>query len=684
MAQMIICEKPSTALKIAEALTDGKPTKKAYNKKVPYYDFEFCGKKIFVVCAVGHLYTVAEKDKKGWTYPVFDVEWKPSYEVSKESFFTKSYLLAIKKLAKESDSFVVACDWDVEGEVIGYNILHFLCKKEDAKRMQYSTTTKTDLLSSYKNVAPHIDKGLAESGITRHILDFYWGINTSRALTLSLKNAAKMFKILSTGRVQGPTLKILVEREREIKNFKPIPFWEMELLTNKIAAWHKDGKFFDKKLAEKIYEKTKGKKPVVASLKKTKFEQEPPPPFDLTALQIEAHKQLGLSPKQTLTIAQELYLASLISYPRTSSNQYPTSIDFKKILSLLKNDPDYKALAEELLRRASLKPNNGEKKDPAHPAIYVTGEMPAKMEGKEKELYDLIIRRFLATFAEPAIRETMDVEIDVNKEIFVAKGTRTAEKGWHKFYGKYAKFEEAEFPEIEEGETLQNKGINIHDKETQPSKRYNPASIIKELEKRGLGTKSTRSEIVDNLFQRNYVKSSSIEVTQLGLTIIDTLENYCPEILDEELTKQFEKDMEEIKENKKTKAEILDSARVFLTETLSHFKENEQKIGEGLAKAVRITRDEESIIGKCEKCGSNLRLLKSKKFGSWFVACSNYPNCSNTFSLPYGLPKPAGKACEACGYPQVLIIRKGKRPYPYCINKACPKKLEWQKQQNKT
>ncbi|MBI4448303.1 DNA topoisomerase I, partial [Candidatus Woesearchaeota archaeon] len=489
MAELIITEKPSTSLKIAEALAPNKFVKKVYNKKISYYELERDGKKIFIVCAVGHLYTVAEKDKKGWVYPVFDVEWKPSFEVSKDSAFTKNYLDAIKKLTKEADSFVVACDWDVEGEVIGYNILHFVCKQEDAKRMHYSTTTKIDLLRSYENVALHIDRGLAESGIARHILDFYWGINTSRALTLAVKNATKMFKILSSGRVQGPALKILADREIEITNFKPTPFWQIELITNKINAWHWADKFWDKKEAEQILKKTKGKEAKVTSLKKTQFEQMPPPPFDLTTLQTEAFKHIGLSPKQTLAAAQELYLSSLISYPRTSSNQYPETIDFKKILEELKKQPEYKELAEKLLTKKTLKPNNGEKKDPAHPAIYITGEQTTTLTGDQKKLYDLITKRFLATFSEPATRETVDLQIGVNGETFVNKGTRTIKKGWHDFYSPYAKFEEEELPKMEQGETLQNKDVMSYDKETSPPKRYNQSSLVKELEKRSLGTK---------------------------------------------------------------------------------------------------------------------------------------------------------------------------------------------------
>ncbi|MEK6816217.1 MAG: DNA topoisomerase, partial [Nanoarchaeota archaeon] len=246
MVELIITEKPSTAKKIAESLADDKLEKSTFNKKVPYYELHHGKNKIIVACAVGHLYNLAEKDKHGWTYPSFDVEWKPSYEGKKGSDYTKNYLNAIISLAKKADKFAVATDYDIEGEVIGYNIIRFACGQKDARRMKFSTTTKEDLRNSYANISPHLDWLQAEAGLTRHQLDWWWGINLSRALTLSIKNATKSFKIMSIGRVQGPALKILAEREKEIKSFVPVPFWQIELNTDKLDAWHVEDKFWDK------------------------------------------------------------------------------------------------------------------------------------------------------------------------------------------------------------------------------------------------------------------------------------------------------------------------------------------------------------------------------------------------------------------------------------------------------
>src|SRR3989344_4344317 len=534
--ELIIGEKPNAALKIAEALADKKVEKKV-NNKVPYYEITHKGKKIVIGCAVGHLYALTEKDKKGWTYPVFSFDWQPTYIVDKKNKFSKAYLDTLKILCKNADDVTVATDYDVEGSGIGYNCVHFICGKEDAKRMKFSTLTKDELVDSYEHASNHLDFPLIKSGQTRHSLDWLYGINLSRALTLSIRSATGMFKLLSSGRVQGPALKTLYDREIDIKNFKSDPYWEIELkgLANKedISAWHRQDKFWKKEEADSIIKKTKGKKAIVKSVEKKETKQPPLTPFDLTTLQMEAYRTLNITPKNTLEIAQNLYTGGFISYPRTSSQKLPESIGYVKILKSLSK----KFLeAGELLKKKNLVPSEGKKTDPAHPAIYPTGDIP-KLEGKDAGLYELIVRRFFVCFGEDALRETMTIEIDVNDEIFVAKGTRTKVEGWHKLYGDFLDLKEEELPDVKEKDEIKVKDIILYDKETQPPKRYTEASIIKELERKSLGTKSTRASIIDNLYQRNYIKDKSIAVTDLGMKTTETLQKYCPDILDENLTR---------------------------------------------------------------------------------------------------------------------------------------------------
>ncbi|MBI2135359.1 DNA topoisomerase I [Candidatus Woesearchaeota archaeon] len=677
MYELIICEKPDAAKKIAEALADGKPIKENING-VPYYKVTRGKKDIVVACAVGHLYGLAEKGKKTWTYPVFDIEWKPISEINKKSAFSKKYLAVLKKLCKEANEFTVSTDFDIEGETIGFNIIRFACKKKDANRMKFSTLTKPDLIEAYENKMRHLDWGQANAGETRHFLDFFNGVSYSRALTSSIK-AAGSFKLMSTGRVQGPALKIIVDREKEIKAFKPVPFWQIELNgdVNKgqIIAWHKEDKFWEKSSADEVIKKTKGaKEAIIESAEKRQYQQAPPTPFDLTTLQIEAYRCHRISPKETLQIAQELYTSGFISYPRTSSQILSEKLGFRKIFSELQKQKNYSDLISKLLSKKSLQPNNGKKTDPAHPAIYPTGITPHLSNEREARIYDLIVKRFMATFSEPATRETMTIEISCKDEIFIAKGTRTTEKGWHVFYQPYVNIEEEELPAVNKNDKVIVKKIKLHEKETQPPKRYTPASIIKELEKRNLGTKATRSEIVDTLFNRGYVTGKAIEATNLGIKTVETLEQYAPKIVDEELTRHFEEEMEEIREGKRKGEEVLEEAKEAITNIIVDFKKKEKDIGKKLLEANIETRDALSNLGKCPVCREGDLHMRKGKFGS-FVACNQYPKCKTTFSLPKNaLIKPAQKSCDTCSFPKVLAIKKGKKPMEFCLNPKCPTK----------
>ena len=245
------------------------------------------------------------------------------------------------------------------------------------------------------------------------------------------------------------------------------------------------------------------------------------------------------------------------------------------------------------------------------------------------------------------------------------------------------RLEEITLPKVAEGDSLSIKKIELQAKETSPPKRYTPASIIKELEKRGLGTKSTRAQIVDTLFQRNYVTGGgSIEVTEIGMKTEELLERHMPKIVDDQLTSHFEAEMDEIREDKKQPKEVLEEARQVLTTVLAEFKHHEQAIGEELGTALADTWIKESTVGKCPNCDKGTLVIKRGRFGR-FVACDQYPDCKTTFALPSNaLTKVSEKACEQCQHPMILVIRKGKRPQELCINQACPsKKMEMTKKQ---
>ncbi len=655
MVELIITEKPSSAKKVAAALAD-KNLKEKKNKQASYFELTHKGKEIIVTSAVGHLYGLAEIEKS-WKYPSFDIHWQASHKGNKNLAYVKVYLDTITMLAKKADEFTIACDYDVEGEVIGFNIVRFACKQKDANRMKFSTLTKGDLIKSYEEKMGHIDWGQAYAGETRHKLDWFYGINLSRALTASVK-AAGSFKVMSAGRVQGPALKLLVDREREIQAFIPEPFWIVPLfgdfIKDKIEAEHKNGKIFDEKQVDQIMSAVKGvKEAVVSDVKRTKRNQAPPIPFNLSGLQAEAYSLFKITPKETLQHAQSLYLAGVTSYPRTSSQQLDPKLGFQKILKDLSKQVAYQGLCNELLKKKELKPNNGKKTDPAHPSIYPTGLVPSELKDRERKIYDLIVKRFMATFADPAVRETMEVVLDVNKENFITKGTRTLEENWHIFYKPYLKMEEISLPNMKVNDVVKITKIEKQAKETQPPNRYNQSSILKELEKRNLGTKATRADILDRLFKRGYVEGVRITVSELGMETIGILEKFAPTIIDEKLTADVEEDMELIRQGKKKEETVLEESKKILISLLSDFKKKEKAIGEEILQSVRATQDTQNFMGTCPKCKSGKLMIRRGKFGR-FVGCDNYPDCKTIMNIPkIGEVKFSGKVDDDSGWPIV-------------------------------
>jgi len=686
MTVMLICEKPDAAKKIAVALASKVENVKS-SQNIIYYKFEVNGKLHYAVPAVGHIFGLKDTSKQGWTYPIFDYDWFPTYEIDKDAEYSKRYFEALKEVASKCDEFVIATDLDEEGSVIGYNILRFICKTNKGYRMCFSTLTKQDIKKAYESMLKDVDINRVESGLTRHELDFLWGINLSRALTLSLKNAAKIFKfqILSAGRVQTPMLHFLIEREREIAKFVPTPFWEIYAIldTNpELTLSHIEEKFWDKNKAEEVLAKCKGKEAIVSELTKKAVKKAPPNPFDLTSLQTEAYRYFKYSPKKTIEIAQKLYTAGHISYPRTSSQKLPPTIGYREIITQLGKIKVYANLSSKLLSFKELKPNEGKKEDPAHPAIYPTTEIPnvENLSKDELNLYDLIVRRFMATFGEPAIRETNTIIFDINGEKFKVTGSRTIEKKWIDFYGKYAKFEEVELPEMKKGEIYQVKKLERLDKETQPPQRYSQGSIIKELESVNLGTKTTRALILQTLYDRGYIEGTSIKITAIGMKVGEALEKYVPDIVSEELTRNFEEETEEVFEGKIRREEVVNKAKIVLKKISEDFKKNEILLGRELEEALLETKDKQNLLGPCPVCGRKMRITYSPKTKKYFAGCSGYPDCKKAFPLPSSAKITyEGRECEFCKTSIIKVVRKGKRPFTMCLDPMCKSKENWGK-----
>lgn len=687
-ATLIISEKPSASEKIAEALTDGY-IKKVENKGAFYFEIERNSKKYFVVPAVGHLFGLKQKGK-GAGYPRFNVSWYKTFAISKKNEYSRKYFENMEEIANQCDDFIIATDYDQEGSVIGYNIVRYICNRENAKRMKFSTLTTEELNESFDSMAKELDLNLVNSGLSRHYLDWYYGINLSRAFTKSLKTYGSVFNIVSVGRVQAPMLYFLARREREIKQFVSTPFWSLLLkfkLKNKIfEAEYEEKQIWDEKKAESILKSCKNKKAKILEVEKKETEKSPPVPFNLVALQTEAYNLFGYSPKQTGSIAQHLYTHAFISYPRTSSQKLPKALGLNSIIKKLSKMSEYKKFCDLLLKKSSLAPNEGKKSDSAHPAIYPTGEIPKDLTGPQKKLYDLIVRRFLSCFADPAIRESVRIVIDINGNKFKTSGSKTIKKNWIEFYGNLAKFQEVSFPNIEKGEEVNIDDLSKLDKETLPPSRYSQGSILKELEERMIGTKATRADILQILYDRGYIRNKSIEVTNFGMELTSTLEKVCPDIISETLTRQFEKDMELISQGKRNMNKVLEQAQEVVTDILKDIDSRSEILGDNLSKAIIEKRNYEQTLGTCPNCKSDLKIMFSPRTKKRFVGCMGYKDkgCKTGFPIPLkGKLERTDKVCEKCHTPIIYCYRIGKKPFKMCLDPNCETKKTWNKDKNK-
>ena len=674
----MLSEKPDAAQKIAQALADKGTLLEEKNNKTRYYWFKRAGKNYLVLPAVGHLFTLRDLEKGKWTYPVFENEWVPVFEADKNASYSRQYYQNFVDFSKKISDVIVCTDYDNEGSVIAYNILRFILKRKTAKRMLFTTLTKEELNESFESASENADKGMINAGLARHHLDWMYGVNITRALTLALKSARKGFHLLSTGRVQGPTLNILCEREEEISKFIPKDYWHISLKWNKeFDADYKELRIFDSKIASKIFNDCKlEKKATVKDVKKSEIAMLPPNPFSLSTLQSECYNQFKYNPYLTQQIAQKLYTNALISYPRTSSEKLPEKIGFKKILEQLSQQPFYKKFCDELLKLKELKPNEGKKDDSAHTAIYPTGEAPKRLSIQEKNVYDLIVKRFLSTFKEPGVKENMKILLDVKSHDFVTTGSIIIKKGWIEFYGKYYKSKELELPNVKKNEEVIISDVLNDKKQTEPPNRYSQSGIVSEMEKRGIGTKATRAAIVKTLNDRGYIVDESIKVTRLGLGVNTSLKNYCPRIISEDLTKKFEEQADLIEANKETKENVMIQAQEILIDISNEFKKNEKLIGQELSKALEESWKESSNVGKkmgkCPKCGNDLVIMYSKRNGQEFIGCSKYPECDTTFSLPKSDYEALNKNCKVCSSPLVII---SKNKYESCLNNNCPSRV---------
>jgi DNA topoisomerase-1 len=295
----------------------------------------------------------------------------------------------------------------------------------------------------------------------------------------------------------------------------------------------------------------------------------------------------------------------------------------------------------------------------------------------------LIVRRFISCFCENAIIDNKKIIFRIEDLKFIALGLEIRKKGWLNVYK--LNIQEKIIPDL--NGKVKIKDLRIEEKLTQPPRRYSQASLVSELTKRNLGTKSTRAMIIDTLYQRNYISDRAIKATQLGIMLISTLEKEAPMIIDEKLTRHIESELNAIEKSKnseKNKERVISEVKELIIKISDKMKKNSGKIGKELLKGHEELKEEERENSKlitCPECKEGALVLRRGKFG-YFVACNKYPDCKNTYSLPKnGLIKKTDKICE-CGFPLLLLIKKAKRPWQFCFNPECKFKGKARKEES--
>lgn len=666
---LIVTEKNTSAKKISEILSKGK-FKTEKKGSYPIYTWKENNKTFRCFGVKGHILK-ADFPESYSNWQKVDLKALVNAEIEKKPI-VRSIVSLIRSQAKEADELIVATDFDREGELIGVDGLNLALKANPELkffRARFSALTPEEIRKAFSNLeSPYFD--LAEAGEARQDIDLVWGATLTRYISLASRRYGKRF--LSVGRVQSPTLTLIVNREREIRSFVPTPYYqvlvELEFDGYTFKALHKRERFLEKQEAEAVLNKL-GDSGTVILVKKERKQIFPPSPFNTTDF-LSAAAATHVNPSRAMQIAENLYTQGFISYPRTDNTVYPESINLQEVASSLSGYQKVSEYVAMLLQKKKLTPTRGKKQTTDHPPIYPTGIIPESLKPEEEKIYELIVRRFLATLSDPANYESQKAEIDVDGETFFIRGFHLLQAGFLAVY-PYKTHKEEEIPPLSEGDIVKVTDKELLEKETQPPARYTQARLIKLMEELGLGTKATRHQIIQNLYERGYITGNPVQATEVGIAVSETLQSHMERIATPQMTAELEKEMDEIAEGRKEKEDVVTVSREMLLGVLDELEGKKEKVGE------RIIRGaiSDQIIGMCPQCGGNIVVRKSAKTKKRFLGCSRYPECSVTFPLPQkGAVYSEGRECEYCGTPLVRIINKGRRPWIICPNMKCPSK----------
>ena len=586
-----------------------------------------------------------------------DIEnnFKPEYKTMKGK---AKIVKDIKEKAKNKEKIYLATDPDREGEAIAWHLKNVLnIDDSDKCRITFNEITKTAVKSAVEHPRK-VDNNLVDAQQARRVLDRIVGYKLSPLLWKKIK------KGLSAGRVQSVALKIIIDRERQIRDFKPEEYWLLTAkLQNKkdivLAKFYGDTKkkieLKTKEQVDEIIKIIDKKEYKVIDVKKSERKKNPPPPFTTSSLQQEASRKLGFSVKKTMMVAQKLYEAGYITYMRTDSTRL--SDDAKKMAKehIVSNFGKNYYLDRVFKTK--------ETAQDAHEAIRPSrlDIQASEFDGDEKKLYTLILNRFLASQMSVAVYDTTKIVIQVENYIFHVNGSVIKFDGFMKLYieGKddtKVNDEEIEgmLPELKVGETLKQIELNKEQKFTEPPSRYTEASLVKAMEEKAIGRPSTYAPTISTLLDRVYIEKDKkfLVPTNLGEVVNDMLEEYFKEIVDVAFTAEMENKLDMVAENKENYVQML---REFYDPFITNLNDVEDKIQ-------KVKLPEEVTDIKCELCGRNM-VIKQGRFGK-FLACPGYPECKNAKPIVQECNVP----CPKCGGKVLIKKTKTKKNFYVCEN----------------
>lgn len=688
MSIVVFTEKNKAAAQIAGILSEG-GFSRASIEGVPVYDFKKDGKEWRIMGLSGHI--------MGYDFPPELNNWRgcdpsvlldtpPVKTVTKPPFAS-----AIALLCSGADEIILACDFDREGENIGFEAKSLAEKVSNCpmKRARFSTLSPGEIKQAFSNLVEP-DANLAMSAEARQILDLKMGAAFTRFLTLAVQQRARTKDIISIGPCQTPTCGFVYEREKLIRDFKSKDFWKIEATFSHsgvdFAGMHRSGHIHDKAKADEIFSRIKGSKTGILVKKRVKESTTSPPyPLNTTEFLKRASKFLGISPENALEIAEQLYLSGFTSYPRTETNKYADDFDFQtKVLGFASGE--YREYALAILSKPPITCRNGTHDGHDHPPIYpIKAATKADIEKSVRipdawKVYDLVARHFLANLMQPAVFEKTHLEIGVKEEIFDTTGSVMKDPGWlaaYPFETKNDKF----LPDIAVKEEVAIKKLSNTKSQTTPPKRLTEAELLTLMDKNRIGTKATAPSHIETNKKRGYfeTKGKTISILDTGFTLMEALDSSVPILVKPDVRSRIEALIQEVEDGKKGFEDALEEGSVLIRDMYSHLVTNKDQIVRNIAGTItdeQIAADKKNFIGQCPECGRMLRMVKTDN--GRFVGCSGYPDCRKTYPLPKegALTVARSKECKKAG---MAVLKVGTR-YFWSVGVGPCFKCEYEKE----